>query len=281
MPSRSPPLPSLKPADLRTGDVLLYQGTALVSRLILLFDRPVARESAKQARYSHASLWDGQRVLEALDQGVVARPLSESTQGAAFVHVYRFKDGSGADITSPPWSPAPLLAQTLYYIKRADRYAYEQIFLLAFLAATRTASARLPALVRQTMRLVLDDGAARLNHVISRGQQPLICSELVYRCFVAAAPPYPIPIRGASIAASLTTGRAHTPRLTTALESTDPDLAASARTFISVLSRVDPTAPELTFSKASGKSRPVVPDFVTPNDLANSPGLHCVGQLVS
>jgi hypothetical protein len=261
--------------NLLAGDVLLYRGTALVSRLIVLFDRPVP---GTDLCYSHAALWDGDRAVEALWEGVRASPLDDSIRSTEYVDVYRFRDGKGVGLSGSeadgPWPLAPLRAQMKYYVDRADRYGYEQIMLLAFLAATRTASARLPLLVRQTMRQVLDEGAARISDLVRQKRQPLICSELVYRCFQGATPPYPVAVRGVHVSK-----RTAKPRLITALESPDTELAQAARAFMRGLTAHDSAAATFSMRRASKSDRLVVPDFVTPNDLANSPSLVRVGRL--
>ncbi len=266
---------SVPVSKMREGDVLLYRGTALVSRLIVLFDRPVR---ATDLCYSHASIWDGARTVEALWEGVRGSEISASVRGTEYVDVYRFQDAKGAGLHSGagagPWPVEPLRAQMKYYDERADGYGYEQIMLLAFLAATRTASARLPLLVRRTMRQVLDEGAARITDLVRQKRQPLICSELVYRCFQGATPPYPISVRGVHVRK-----RTLTPRITTALQSPDPELAQAARAFMRELTAHDQSAAPLSMRRATKGNRLIVPDFVTPNDLANSPSLARVGRL--
>lgn len=67
--------------DLKPGDVFLYQGTSLVARLIRLFDG---------TEYSHASIYDGAKVAEALSQGITTNTVADSVAGSNFVDVYRF-----------------------------------------------------------------------------------------------------------------------------------------------------------------------------------------------
>lgn len=62
-------------SQIKNGDVLMYQGRSLVSRLIRFFTR---------SRYSHAGLavWWNERlmVMEAVGKGVVVTPLSSNVQ---------------------------------------------------------------------------------------------------------------------------------------------------------------------------------------------------------
>lgn len=256
-------LTTVKPSDLRTGDVLLYGGDALISRLIMIFDRPVRNASY---RYSHAAIYDGKLVVEAISRGVASQSYDVSTKGREYVHIYRpLASGFTPEIV------ASVAAHIQYYVKRADSYGYEQIMLLAFLAATRTASARLPLLVRQTMRHVLDEGAAKVSDILRDKRQPLICSELVYRCFTGAKPEYAVALRGVHVASRKSI------RITTAMHSPDHELARSAKEFVRLLRTASGKSATV---RTAGKSGVItVPDFVTPNDLANSPSFTLLGSL--
>lgn len=88
----------VKPAQLRHGDILLYHGDSLVSRLIRLFDG---------TDYSHASIWNGKHVVEALGQGVVGRPLKASVAGAPFVDCYRYRNGKTGQMMGDDAAPLP------------------------------------------------------------------------------------------------------------------------------------------------------------------------------
>lgn len=61
--------------DIKNGDVLMYRGKSLESRIIMLITR---------SKFSHAGIavWWNQRlmVMEAINKGVVVRPLSLSVQ---------------------------------------------------------------------------------------------------------------------------------------------------------------------------------------------------------
>lgn len=267
-------LSQLTPTELLPGDLLFYHGTGLFSRLIRLLDG---------SDYSHVALFDGTRVVEAVAQGVVRRDLAASAATAAYVHVYRFQDARGHALGSTHWPTQPLLTSVNALLARGDRYAYEQILLLAFLASTRHATGRLPLLMRRILRETLDEAAATLTSLAAMGKQPMICSELVFRCFTQAAPPYPVPIRGVNLAK-----RTRAPRTQTALLSDDPALAAAARRFLSLLAAADgrPTisagaikAARATRTRGVPHHALALPDFVTPADLAKSPHILLRGQL--
>lgn len=171
----APPPPKILTAkDLRPGDVMLYQGTALVSKAIILFDgRPV----------SHAALHLGNgQIGEAVGEGVVQKALPHTFDQEAWAAVRR--------LATPPNTFQPVLDRAGFYLSRHDRYAYEQVLLLAFLGISR----RIPVngITAILLRKILDSAAEVLNRLASLitagGKEPMICSEFVYRCYEEAKP---------------------------------------------------------------------------------------------
>jgi hypothetical protein len=274
----------IRPADLQPGDVLLYHGTGLISNLIRLFDG---------TEYSHAGFWRGDAVIEALGKGIVSNPLKTSVAGAKYVDVYRFLGTDPRKGLGPPHYPAPpVIAVADKFAAHPERYAYEQILLLALLAGTR----RIPVPgLGFILRKVLDPAAEVLGRIIAAGRQPMICSELVYRCYVQAGAKYFLRIRGADIA------RAHAAAVMAG--STPPDAALAYTSGESGLAMAEDLAfeeeaaaflesylaahePEPGAKPAGagladegGVQLQAVADFVTPGDLKKSPNLQFAGTL--
>ena len=136
------------------------------------------------AEVSHASLFlgrygeQGRTVGEAIREGVIRRELPKSIEHAEWVESRRLKEA--------PSSIDPVLERAAYYLKSGDRYAFEQILLLAFLCIARNlaGSSVLGRLIRET----LDAAAAFLLHLFNTGREPMICSEFVVRCYREALP---------------------------------------------------------------------------------------------
>ncbi len=162
-------------SQLMPGDILLYRGTGLISDAIRLFDR---------SQVSHSALFIGRRdakgraVGEAIREGVIRRELRNSIEHAEWVESRRLKEA--------PATLDPVLERAAYYLDRGERYAFEQVLLLAFLCMTRNLvdSPVLGGLVRET----LDAAAAFLLRLFDRGRQPMICSEFVFRCYGESLP---------------------------------------------------------------------------------------------
>jgi hypothetical protein len=162
-------------AELMPGDVLLYRSKGLISDAIRFIDR---------AEVSHAGLFlgryegMGRTVGEAIREGVIRRALPKSIEHVEWVESRRLKE--------PPESLDPVLERAEVYLKRGERYAFEQILLLALLCITRnlSASSILGGLIRET----LDAAAAFLLHLFNTGREPVICSEFVFRCYDEALP---------------------------------------------------------------------------------------------
>ena len=157
------------------GDVLLYRGKGLISDAIRFIDR---------SEVSHAGLFlgrygeQGRTVGEAIREGVIRRELPKSIEHADWVESRRLKEA--------PSSIDPVLERAAYYLESGERYAFEQILLLAFLCITRNlaGSSVLGRLIRET----LDAAAAFLLHLFNTGREPMICSEFVVRCYREALP---------------------------------------------------------------------------------------------
>ncbi|MBN1279912.1 MAG: hypothetical protein JW989_09140 [Chlorobiaceae bacterium] len=243
--------------DLRPCDILLYHGYSTTSRLIQWFDGSV---------YSHSSVFNGIVVTEAVPDGVVQRSVAVSMEHTEYVDVYRLRK-KGVFVGSPELPVEPVLEVIERYAALKDRYAYEGILLLALLCTTR----RLPL---PFLRGILDSAASVIADMLDEGRQPMICSELVYRCFAEASPAYRPRIRGVDLKARIekkfgTAGtflsRSVTPADTAALDFLR--LYVGARNLPS----------ERVLPKALGEPEA---DFVTPKDLKKSPDLVKIGRLI-
>ena len=154
---------------------MLYRGKSLLAKAIRLFDG---------ADVNHAAIClPNRQIGEAIKQGVVSRDVDTSLKGNEFVKVRRLKD-------LPP-DMSPVIAVADNYLSQGQRYAYEQILLLAFLGLTR--KPKVTPILRALLRTVLDAAAAALNKLIAGAvgdgnRQPMICSEFVYRCYDEARP---------------------------------------------------------------------------------------------
>ncbi|MBN1640405.1 MAG: hypothetical protein JXA09_04145 [Anaerolineae bacterium] len=156
--------------DLLPGDVLLYKGTAVISRAIRFFDG---------TEFSHAALYMGDsQVAEALAKGLVKREYTADVMGDTWVQAHRLK--------SAPPDMSPVVDTAQAYVDDGNRYGYEQLLLLAFLCMTRKLSFA-PSL-RRLVRRALDNAAAVLTDLIGAGREPMICSEFVFRAYDEALP---------------------------------------------------------------------------------------------
>ena len=157
-------------SQLMPGDILLSRSRGLISEAIRFIDR---------SQVSHSALFigrhggTGRSVGEAIREGVVRRELSKSIDHADWVESRRLKE--------PPAALAPVLERAAHYLDRGERYAFEQVLLLALLCISRNlaASPVLGGLIRET----LDAAAGFLLRLFDTGRQPMICSEFVFRCY--------------------------------------------------------------------------------------------------
>lgn len=264
------------PAELRPADILLYQGTSTICRLLRLFDG---------TEYSHSTIYDGSKVLEAIFAGVELRDLSTSVEdpvsGATDVDVFRFLSNDRKPIGDPDYPAAPILARIAYYHAEHDRYAYEQLLLLSVLTTTRKVP--IPPGIAIIIRNLLDEAADVLSKILAAGKQPMICSELVYRCYAEAGDKYAIRIRGADTARSQLMNQIAAYCAPSAASSTAIAQGSGELSEEEALAFLDryffAKGIDLSVPTTTGAHPLAVADFVTPGDLKKSPNLYKVGRL--
>ncbi len=258
-------------SDLHPCDVLLYQGTGILSHLIMLLDG---------GHFSHAGIYDGREVVEAIAEGVKDRPLFESVAGAKRVEVFRFRK-DGHHLEEAGWPSDPIVEKADEFVGEGERYAYEEILLLAPLAAARQIP--LDPWTKRLLREVLDLAAGLVAKIVSLGHEPMICSELVYRSFDEAERKrkYTLRIRGLSLARAI--ARSVGRRPSRRARPLDKDTAAfeqSRARFLEAFVAARRGGKRRIPSAAGRRAAAIiVPDFVTPKDLETSGDLEGIGTL--
>ena len=163
----------LNTSDLSPGDILLYNADNLVAKLIRKFDN---------ADVSHAGLYLGEgQVGEALivgNPGLHRNPIAESVSGCNWVDAARLRTLSDF---------APVLDIASGYLNQGNRYAYEQVFMLAMILLTRKLD-QSNWLVRQIAERTFSGCARLLQHWRAEEREPMICSEFVFRAYDEALP---------------------------------------------------------------------------------------------
>jgi hypothetical protein len=244
---------------LNSGDVIMFRGTDLIARLIIEFDG---------GHYSHSAIYVGDGdVVEAVAQGVIRRPLSDSiaAQKPERVDVFRFSSDTHTVLDGQlPYDP-PVKARVDHYLDEGNRYAYEDLILLALLTTVRQISVIGPALLP-----ILDAAAEVVARILAEGKHPLICSALVFRCFEESGPQYHIHVPDAELLA--------------AVNATDTQMntqqIAFLRQFIFATGDLSEKVTCAHPISALGiAEKEPAPDFVTPRDLEFSPNLNKIGRL--
>ena len=251
---------AIAPEDVRVGDVLLYRPTGWIGRMICLFDG---------GDYSHAAIYTGERVLEAIGSGIAARDLGDSV-GSGEVDVFRFLSDEGKRLGEAGCPVEPLVARMNHYIANHERYGYEQILLLAALTSTR----RLPVVgwipgLSRIVRTIVDAAAAEIANLLAEGREPMICSELVYRCYAEAGQEYRLRIAGAEL-------KEAGPASDTTAAGTDP---SAERDLQEARLAIAEYGESYRAARAAAVSSDAEANFVTPRDLQHSPNLYKAGAL--
>jgi hypothetical protein len=193
---------------------------------------------------------------------------------AEYVHVYRFRDNGGHGLGSAKLPAQPIVAHAEQFAANGNRYAYEQLLLIALLASTRRATGTIPFLGR-LLRTMLDGAMDVLARIAAAGKEPLICSELVFRCYDEVGAAYKIAIRGADIASNFAAGAMSLAN--SSFEQTDDaELDNAAADFLANYSVMKPAPAGTT---ELGGAVMAVSNFITPGDLSKSPNLQKLGKL--
>ena len=155
--------------DLKPGDVLLYCSNTWIAWFIKRFDG---------TSVSHAGLYLGNgRVGEALFRGIVENPLSDSIQGCEWVKAVRHSASDNGDDMNPVRRKAKeVLAQ-------GERYAFEQILLLALVCSTRKIDYGTNPWLKKIAQKAITGAASLMDRFRNENKEPMICSEFVYRSF--------------------------------------------------------------------------------------------------
>ncbi len=275
--------------DLRPGDVLCARGLPehTISTWICRFDR---------GSYSHATLWDGERVIEASgDAGAIrASRLEQLVAEHQYTRVYRYFR-NGRCLGDSGLSAEPVTKRAHAYLG-AD-YPYGALGLIAVLLALGRASG-IPE-VREFLSTVGDKLARALTQTRA-DLRPMTCSQLVCLAFWEADPvgrSYSLDIlyRPSTVARSLEINPGDPEPESSELAPGWAELAGleqrCRRRFLPELlgSPLDGPVSAHTGERALGFTTqqvqgggPRLPALcTTPRDLELSPSLRCMGTLVS
>ncbi|WP_027183109.1 hypothetical protein [Desulfovibrio inopinatus] len=273
---------------LRTGDIFLYHSESFLGGMIRLFDG---------SEYNHAGIFDGENVIESLGGGITTNTISESTCKNKFVDVFRFRNDAGKQL-GDAGIPTQNVTDTIRrYVNDGDRYAFEQILLLAALATTRRFpfGGWVPGLSK-FVRQITDAAASVLSKLMSMNKEPLICSELVYRCYVESGEEFFINIVGADILAQRSIGHTSTTlthqfdissqkEMSSTVMQDFEEAQLASYEFLETWQRVSRTAPlarsvpDVQQNEVGVVQSRAIADFVTPRDLKQSPNTYIVGRL--
>lgn len=257
-------------ADLKPCDVLLYNRYSVISDAMKLFDG---------SDYSHSGIYNDGCVIEAISKGVVKNSLTDSVKETVFVDVYRFKDDNGGRIGDAEYPSQSVIDVMNKYASNGDRYSYESVLLLAVLTSAR--KLRVPV-VSWMLRNILENALSVLNRITEAGKQPMICSELVFRCFNEALPKfrYDLSITGVDTMKSLPMGSEAPDKMFMGTSEELNDINSLRTEFLSKMAANQDTG--INHKNTEGALKSIaVPDYVTPRDLISSRNLELVGRLAA
>lgn len=178
---RPPGLTSITTNELLPGDILLYNGKALTSKLIRCFDRSYVNHAAvfigkeiievKDIKDEEVKKVEKPVVIESIKQGVKMRTLTESFKHNEYIIVKRYEKVSR--------ETGPVLDVAKIHLMGHRRYEFEAIVFLAIISLVERF--HFNRLVAWTVSRTLKQ---HFSHYLKNNKdQPVTCSELVYRCY--------------------------------------------------------------------------------------------------
>jgi hypothetical protein len=227
-----------------------------------------------------AVIYDGTNAFEAVGEGCVKRSIPQSLQADApkYADVYRFISADGHHIDDAGFEFAPIQGTIDRYAAQGNRYAYESLLFLALLTTTRRIQV---PVVGWVLRLILDNALDVLDRILALGKEPMICSELVYRCYTESGKSFAIDIPGAHPLLAAPRMNAHNLVGVTAAESAELErrMDTFLRKYAKAKLRNRPRSGRGVALNTTTVDDLVVADFVTPADLKASHSLIKIGRL--
>lgn len=278
-------LPLLKPESLQPGDVFLSRGCDDVAVWIARLDGSL---------YSHAAIWTGERVVEAVSDGITHKPLEASLEDhrRGFVHVYRPKRSAETN---------KLVAEAAVRLAKDDpTYAWGDLLLVSLVAwfinpravepARKEAWKLRTAAILREVREFFERSMPEIRGIISSldfdQEGCMTCSQLIATSFAHAAQrsgDLPLrltisgdrllrgegPMRGTPSTDEVSRLRAEIEELTAPLREIQVCEKSGGR--------ADPYRDSVVVAAFGPEGYP--PHLVTPRDLFSSPDLAPVGRL--
>jgi hypothetical protein len=260
----------IKFSDLKPGDVFLCKGSGLLSEMICLLDGGM---------YSHGAIFDGQKVVQATLHGVVASDI-DSLKEELFVDVFRFiKNNHYLD--DEGWPSQPVVDTADKIAAEGIQYATDHLILFGLLAVTR--DIKMAPFEKKMLRIILDHAMDAVYKILDKGQQPMICSEVVYRCFDEAPTneKYALRIQGTSF--NILKARIKMQYSLSSFKTgadisnhEDEDFEKARQNFINAWTKAKQNRNFASYAKAEPGL--TVASCVSPHDLETSPNLTRIGR---
>jgi hypothetical protein len=273
---------SIALSDLKPGDILLSRGVGELADVICSVDG---------GTYSHAAVWDGERVVEATLGGIYANPIEQGLDVCPYVDVYRFHR-KGCWLGDDGWSADPIQRRARCYV--GDTYLYPDLLMATLVVALgrRTSVAAMARIVSSFGDRVGRSIAGKLLLATGRASPASTSTALVAAIYhEAASTPEHRYALDVSVRSSAL-GEGSLPAEKSAkLEAEYRELSAQWRAVLLKaaphlardLASVDAACTDVLGTAQARLIRAGGPELpascVTPRDLETSPSLECYGRL--
>ena len=278
----------VKLSELEKGDVLLCHGESLLS---------IGIEVLTMSEYSHAAIYVGRgqvitegptaseppvdhRLLQAESAGIRYAYVTTLLADETYIDVFRFdKQGHHFGEADYPVDPVMKISETMS--KSDISYATSHLIFLGLLAVYLDFERfKLGKFEFKLVRALLDEATSLLFKLIDKGKKPMVCSEVVYRCFDEAdeSQKYSLAIPELTFKGLVEKSNASFNQTPSDDIRDEFEKYSTARSlFMETLRKA---RPEYDFAQIDSLdfSQHIAP-FVMPRDLEQSPDIPCIGRL--
>ncbi len=265
--------PRVPVSAMKPGDIVLSRGQDPASDFVARLDGGI---------YSHAAVWTGEAIVEAIPDGVQARPLQKTFDEQAFVDVYRWKKsvaGKELHLGDEGYPAQPVVDCAMAIAQEHMVYSFDELILGAIIIWT----SKMPA--NKDLRIAVRILGDLIDPIVHRwalahgGKEGMVCSQVVTTSYWEASEDrrYEIDIDVDG------DGRIDRGGKSVANAGGASEKVPEAHEYEKTVARIGDALARLSYSPRgvmAPAGSPLVPlGVVTPRELQESPNLELVGRI--
>ena len=178
-PCPATPCTPINRSHLRPGDVLLSSGKGFRSSLI---------KALAGGFYSHAAVWNGEKVVDATEDGIVHNKLQDDISAQWYIDAYRWHSPPPGNqvLGGGDYPYRPVTDEADRIVREETKFAYDELVMAALVvAATRLAPTEV---LRKWTRRIMGGLDVWIHKHITGKKKTMMCTGVVCNSFGKAKP---------------------------------------------------------------------------------------------